>query len=59
MKCEIKLNDAKAGRGTYVGLGKGKVVVNCRLGVWEASLLGSVEQLPALGHLRVQVKYLK
>lgn len=43
MKCEIKLNDVKVGRGIYVGLGKGKVVVNCRFGVWEVSLLGSVE----------------
>lgn len=33
-------------------------VVNC-LGVWEVSLLGDVMWLPALGHLRFEVKYLK
>lgn len=34
-------------------------VVNCCLGLCEVSSLGNVEHLPAVGHLRFEVKYLK
>lgn len=44
--------------GNLLRLGREKAVINC-LRVWEASLLGNVVWLPAVGHLRFEVKYLK
>lgn len=44
--------------GNLLRFEREKAVVNY-LGVWEASLLGNVVWLPAVGHLRFEVKYLK
>lgn len=55
MKCDI----SEVGRETSLSLRKEKALVNCYLGVWEASLLANVVQLSAVGHLRFKVKYLK